>query len=185
MPKDIIIIITIIINIIIIIKALTGAQGLEAKAEEYQAGIAAEGTASPVSGSHHGVTAAPSLSRWNLCSQSSAARGWRPCPVPQSPPKALLPAGSMKQLCLPRTFPSSPIPHGSGHSWPWGRHREQAGRAPWHPLGCSQAVPAHGSFSFHGISSGAPRMPDVQQNSSTNPWKIKTLLCLQSGPQSH
>lgn len=26
---------------------------------------------------------------------------------------------------------------------------------------------------------------NVQQNSSTNPWKIKTLMCLQSGPQSH
>lgn len=79
MPKDIIIIIIIIINIIIIIKALTDTQGLKAKAEECQAGIAAEGTASPSSGD--GVMAAPSLSRWNLCSQSSAARGWSPvCP---------------------------------------------------------------------------------------------------------
>lgn len=42
MPKDIIIIIIIIINIIIIIKAPTDAQGLEAQAEEYQAGIAAK-----------------------------------------------------------------------------------------------------------------------------------------------
>lgn len=78
MPKDIIIIIIIIINIIIIIKALTDTQGLEAKAEECQAGIAAEGTASPISGSHRGGTAAPSLPRWNHGSQSSAAQGGGP-----------------------------------------------------------------------------------------------------------
>lgn len=79
MPKDIIIIIIIIINIIIIIKAPTATQGLEAKAEERQAGIAAEGTASPTSGSHHRAIAGPSLPRWNHSSQS-----WGPCAVPQA-----------------------------------------------------------------------------------------------------
>lgn len=93
MPKDIIIIIIIIINIIIIIKALTDTQGLEAKAEECQAGISAEGTASPSSGSHRGVTAAPPLSRWNLCSQSSEP-GVEALSCPSDPTQSTVPTGS-------------------------------------------------------------------------------------------
>lgn len=83
MPKDIIIIIIIIINIIIIIKALTGTQGLQAKA-----GIAAEGTDSPVLWEQPG---------WNHCSQSSAKL--LSCPWGGDP--------AVAPLCLPRTLPWS------------------------------------------------------------------------------
>lgn len=90
MPKDIIIIIIIIINIIIIIKALTDTQGLEAKAEECQAGTAAEGTASPSPGSHHGVPAAPSLPG-GISAPTAQQLGVGALSVPQSPPQAGLP----------------------------------------------------------------------------------------------
>lgn len=77
------------------------------------------------------------------------------------------PGGSLlPKLGIPRTFPHLLIPNGSGHSCPWGEQREQAGRAPWHPLGSNQVLPAHGSFSFHGISSGVPRMPKGKPMSS-------------------
>lgn len=90
MPKDIIIIIIIIINIIIIIiKALTATQGLEAKAEECQAGIAAEGTDSPILG--------------------ETARGYC-CPIPAQveslPPKLGIPGA--EALSCPRCDPSPP-----------------------------------------------------------------------------
>lgn len=177
MPKDIIIT-TIIINIIIIIiKALTATQGLEAKAEEHQAGIAAEGTDSPIlwdtaRGYCCPIPAqvesllpqldAPGLEA--LSCPSGHERG--PCCDP-SPPKALPHGkGSEQEGSRCASLPSSPDPT---RIWARGRQREQAGRAPWHPLGSSQAAPAHGPFSFHGISSGALRMPEGMSSRTLAP----------------
>lgn len=138
---------------------------------------------------HRGVTAAPSLSRWNLCSQSSAA-GLEALSCPSGPTRSTAPTGrdpsGQDDPAVPADdIPLTPDPPRLWAQLPLGQAQGTGWKSTLASPGSSQAVPAHGSFSSHGISSGAPRMPNVQQNSSTNPWKIKTLMCLQSGPQSH
>lgn len=144
MPKDIIMT-TIIINIIIIIiKALTATQGLEAKAEEHQAGIAAEGTDSPILWDTAWGYCCPIPAQVEsllpqldtpgleaLSCPSGHERG--PCCDP-SPPKAL-PHGrdlSRKDPAVPCS-PHLPIPHGFGHGAGRGNRLEEHPGIPWDP----------------------------------------------------
>lgn len=177
MPKDIIIII-IIINIIIIIKALTGTKGLEPKAEECQAGTAAEGTDSPILWETSRGSCCPSLPGWNHRSPGSAFRGCWPCPV----------AGRTIQLCLLGTLPSLPDPKRSWAQLLPGRAGSRLDEHPGIPRsqpGCTGTGILQLPWNQLCGPKNAPREADIQHNSSTNPWKIKTWMCLQSGPQSH